>query len=123
MPLLRKKTAPAAKKAAASTPTPAPTTRTVAAFASGILLSPVLTEKTAHLSDRDVVVFRVAPSANRITVGQAFKEIYGVLPIKVNIQRTHGKERRFGRVAYRRADIKRALITLPKGKRVDVLAV
>jgi large subunit ribosomal protein L23 len=84
------------------------------------LLAPLVTEKSAHLTDQGVYVFKVPLSATRITVGKAFKELYKVTPAKVNIVRVHGKPHRFGRQISQRSDWKKALISLPKGQRVDI---
>lgn len=91
------------------------------AWALSTLGTPIFTEKTAHMSAHDVYVFRVAKDVNRITVKQAFNAIYGVMPKKVNILISHGKEKRTGRVISRRSDLKRAIITVPKGVKIDVV--
>lgn len=86
----------------------------------GTLLAPLVTEKSAHLADAGVYAFLVPVTANRVAVGQAFRELYKVIPVKVNIIRVHGKEHRFGGVASRQSDWKKALVTLPKGIKVDI---
>lgn len=96
--------------------------QTLSALAREVALVPLMTEKTAHLSALSVYVFRVANGANRIAVRQAFREMYGVLPIRVNIIRTHGKEKRFGRTVSRRADTKKAYVTVPAGTTLDLFA-
>lgn len=84
------------------------------------LLEPVVSEKTAHLSDAGVVVFRVANGVNRIEVRDAFKELYNVTPIKVNMINVRGHQMRFGRVRGRTKNYRKALITLPKGTTIDI---
>lgn len=93
---------------------------TATKLATKTLLAPVVTEKTAYLSDRNVITFKVAQKANRVAVRQAFRELYKVTPLSVNIINVRGKQVRFGRLSGRRQDYKKALITLPKGTRVDV---
>lgn len=92
----------------------------LSAFAVSILIAPIATEKSAKLSDASMVTFKVHPSANRVSVRQAFKEAYGVLPRKVNVMTVHGKEKRFGGRASRRSDWKKAIVLLPKGAAVNV---
>ncbi len=96
---------------------------TVSALAARTLLAPLVTEKTAHLTDSGVYVFRVALAANRVAVRAAFKELYKITPTSVNIIRVHGKESKSGRFTSRASDWKKALITLPVGSRVDIFAL
>ena len=105
------------KKAAAAK---APAARAMSSFASSTILAPIVSEKTAHLSDEDVMVFRVPTSANRIMVRQAVKELYKVSPLWVNIINVRGKTVRFGGREGRQSDIKKAIVKLPKGVRIDV---
>lgn len=84
------------------------------------LLEPIISEKTAALSDAGVLVFKVDKRANRIEVRNAFKELYKVVPRRVNIINIRGKAIRFGRTRGRQNDSKKALIYLPKGTRIDV---
>jgi large subunit ribosomal protein L23 len=119
------------KKAAKSSDTKAPVTKkkevktapkvtSATRLATRTLLQPIVTEKTASLSDANVITFAVHPKANRVAVRQAFRELYKVTPSKVNIINVRGKSVRFGRVRGKRQDYKKALITIPKGTRVDV---
>ncbi len=87
-----------------------------------VKLTPLMTEKTAHLAGSSVYAFKVLPSARRIAIGQAFKEMYGVLPTRVNILRVHGKTKRFGRVTAQRSDWKKAYIAVPAGTHIDLFA-
>lgn len=96
--------------------------RVLSALARAVALSPLMTEKTAYLSGSAVYAFRVASDANRVAVRQAFKEMYGVLPTRVNIVRVHGKEKRFGRTLSRQSDWKKAYVALPSGTTLDLFA-
>ena len=94
--------------------------KSISAFTAKTLLAPLVTEKAAHLADAGVYAFVVPLSANRVAVGQAFRDLYKATPVKVNIVRVHGKEHRFGGVTSRRSDWKKALITVKKGTRIDI---
>ncbi len=94
--------------------------RSVSTLAMRTILAPLATEKTAHLADRGVYAFLVAKDANRIAVRQAFRELYNVTPIKVNIVNTRGTMKRVGRFTGRGSDVKKALVTLPKGSHINV---
>jgi large subunit ribosomal protein L23 len=84
------------------------------------LLDPVISEKTAQLSDAGVVVFRVAKGVNRVEVRDAFRELYNVTPVKVNMINMRGHQMRFGRTRGRTKDYRKAMITLPKGVTIDI---
>lgn len=88
--------------------------------ATATILAPIVSEKTAQLSDHGVMVFRVAKDANRVMVRHAFRELYKVNPVRVNIVNVRGKRVRFGRQSGKRVDYKKALIQLPKGVRIDI---
>ena len=49
------------------------------------ILEPIVTEKTAKLSDDGVIVLKVAKHANKVMVRQAVRELYKVNPVKINI--------------------------------------
>lgn len=92
----------------------------ISKLATQTLLKPVVTEKSAKLSDQGVVVFEVPVGANRVAVRQAFRELYKVTPVKINIINVRGKRVKFGRVEGKRQNVKKALISLPKGTRIDI---
>ena len=111
------KKATKAKKSAAAPKTSA---KTLSSLTVKTLLAPIVTEKSAHLADAGVYAFLVPVAANRVAVRQAFRDMYKVTPVKVNIIRVHGKEHRFGSTLSRQSDWKKALITVPKGTRIDI---
>lgn len=113
---------PAVKKVAKKKAVEAKTVpnKIVTKLTANTLLAPLVTEKTAHLADAGVYAFIVPIAANRVAVGQAFRELYKVTPVKVNILRVHGKEHKFGRNISRRSDWKKALVTVSKGTRIDI---
>lgn len=85
-----------------------------------ILVKPLITEKGTVLNAENKYVFEVASGANKIEVAKAIKEVYGISPEKVNIVRVLGKNTRFGRTLGKRKDWKKAIVTLPKGKEIQV---
>ena len=85
-----------------------------------ILLRPYVTEKTAHSSSAGTYVFVVSSDANRLQVKHAIKGVYGVLPVSVRIQRIGGAVLRFRGIHGKQSDWKKAFVTLPKGKKIDV---
>ena len=94
--------------------------RVISTDLSGTIVRPLVTEKDAIIAHVGQYSFLVAPNANRVAVRAAIKAMYGVIPTSVNIQRVRGKFVRFGRTVGQRSDWKKAIVTLPKGKTIDV---
>jgi large subunit ribosomal protein L23 len=85
-----------------------------------IILRPLVTEKAAVMTSCNTYAFVVDKNATRIAVRLAIKKMYGINPVRVNIQNVEGKQKRFGRNVGKQQDWKKALITLPKGKTINV---
>jgi len=85
-----------------------------------ILVKPLVTEKATNLSGQNKYVFIVGINTNKIEVAKAIEEVYGVNPVGVNIIKMKGKQVARGRVAGRRKDFKKAIVTLKKGETIQV---
>ena len=85
-----------------------------------ILVKPLITEKAANLGSESKYVFAVSIEANKIEIAKAINEIYGIKPIAVNVIRVGGKKVRHGRIQGRRKNWKKAIVTLPKGKTINI---
>jgi large subunit ribosomal protein L23 len=92
-----------------------------------ILKSPVITEKSVILkedsteenSDRkagQVLTFKVERTAGKKDIKQAVEEIFNVKVASVRTINYEGKEKRRGRQVGRRANWKKAYVTLKKGE-------
>ena len=87
-----------------------------------VLHRPVVSEKTYALMDNHVYVFEVDIDATKIDVRHAVEQAFGVKVAKVNTLRRKGKtvrNRRTNRVG-RRDDMKRAIVTLAAGNKIDL---
>jgi large subunit ribosomal protein L23 len=84
------------------------------------ILSPVITEKGTLLSERNQVMFKVAMNATKPGIKAAVEQLFKVKVKAVNTLIVKGKEKRFKGVKGRRADVKKAVITLEAGHRIDV---
>ncbi|MEK7586753.1 MAG: 50S ribosomal protein L23 [Patescibacteria group bacterium] len=93
-----------------------------------ILVKPHVTEKATALatgkSDQPVYIFRVTKSANKKTVAGAVRRLFGVTPTRVNIINSpskkitvRGRGGRSGHVP----GFKKALITLKKGDKIEIV--
>jgi large subunit ribosomal protein L23 len=85
-----------------------------------ILLAPHVSEKGSKLADKNnQVVFRVVPSATKPEIKQAVETLFKVKVTSVRTLNQKGKNKRFGAMAGRRSDWKKAYITLAAGQEID----
>ena len=85
-----------------------------------VLLAPVISEKSYGLLDENKYTFDVHPKANKTQIKIAVKQIFNVEVINVNTLNRAGKRKRT-RFGYgRRKAVKRAIVTLRDGDRIDV---
>lgn len=85
-----------------------------------VLLRPVLTEKSTRLQSKSQYVFAVSPSVSKIEVREAVFSVYGVRPLHVTTRNVLGKVVRFGRTQGKQKSWKKAIVTLPAGKTIDI---
>jgi large subunit ribosomal protein L23 len=86
-----------------------------------ILIRPLLTEKITGLREKlNKIGFLVDRSANKIEVKQAAEEVLKVRVEKVHIVNVKGKKKRLGRHEGRRPHLKKAILSLKEGERVDL---
>lgn len=90
--------------------------------ARDVILRPVVSEKSYGLLDHGTYTFIVAPGSNKIEIRQAVEEIFGVNVVKVNTLNRPGKRKRNRRQPTfgRRADTKRAIVTLAEGQSIPI---
>jgi len=91
-----------------------------AAAGFGIMVSPLVSEKTAHIGTFDTYAFVVNQKTNKIEVKKAFKKMYGVNPIRVTSINVAARQKRFGRVTGTQSGFKKVFIRVPKGSVVNV---
>jgi len=87
-----------------------------------VIIRPVVSEKSYALLDQGVYTFLVAPGANKVEIRHAVETIFGVNVVKVNTVNRPGKRKRNrGRATFgKRADTKRALVTLATGQTIPI---
>jgi large subunit ribosomal protein L23 len=85
-----------------------------------IIRAPLISEKGSLLAENtQQVLFKVRPDANKIEVKKAVEALFKVKVVKVRMARYLGKVRRIGRNVGRRADWKKAYVTLREGDKID----
>ena len=85
-----------------------------------ILLAPVVSEKSYGLLDENKYTFLVDPRANKTEIKIAVEKVFGVKVTSVNTLNRQGKRRRTRYGYGKKADTKRAIITLAEGESIDI---
>jgi large subunit ribosomal protein L23 len=84
-----------------------------------IIVSPVVSEKSYNLLDRNWYTFLVHPDANKTEIKIAIEQIFDVRVITVNTSSREGKRKRTRTGWGKRKDTKRAMVKLADGDRID----
>ncbi len=77
-----------------------------------IILKPVITEKSMDGLQAGKYTFKVATDANKTEIKSAVEKLFGVKVAKVNTMNCTGHTKRVGRFVGKKADWKKAIITL-----------
>lgn len=89
--------------------------------AHAILIRPLLTEKMTELKEKqNKICFLVNPRSNKIEIKRAAEEVLKVKIDSVNIINTKGKRKRLGRYEGKRSDLKKAVLTIKKGEKLEL---
>lgn len=87
-----------------------------------ILLAPVASEKSYSLIDEGKYTFVVAPSANKTQIKIAVEQVFKVQVLSVNTLNRQGKRLRTRYGWGKRADRKRAIVTVAPGQKIDIFS-
>ena len=85
-----------------------------------VVVKPVITEKSTLVSEYNQVVFQVAKDSTKPQIKAAIEALYGVKVLAVNTMVVKGKTKRWRGQEYRRSDVKKAVVTVADGDRIDV---
>ena len=85
-----------------------------------ILISPVVSEKAYSLLDQNKYTFIVSPDANKTQIKIAVEQVFGVKVTAVNTANRQGKRVRTRFGVGKRADSKRAIVSVAAGDRIDI---
>ena len=86
-----------------------------------VLVKPLITEKSTLLQENGKYVFHVANRANKVQIREAVQKSFGVVVVDVNICRVRGKLKRYGPRLSRTPDMKKAIVTLRAGDRIQLI--
>jgi large subunit ribosomal protein L23 len=87
-----------------------------------ILLAPVVSEKSYALLDENKYTFLVSPDANKTEIKIAVEAVFDVRVTSVNTLNRKGKTRRTRSGTGKRADTKRAIVSVADGQRIDIFS-
>ena len=85
-----------------------------------VIISPVITEKATFASDRNQVIFRVAPHATKPQIKEAVEKLFDVKVRSVNTHIRKGKVKALRGSIGEQSPTKRAIVTLEEGHKIDV---
>lgn len=99
---------------------PAVVTQEGAGLAYKFIVKPWITEKTQELMTTDKYVFRLRAKTTKREAKVAIEKLYNVKVIGVNIVNIPSKKRRFGRYAGMKSAVRKAIVTLKKGDKIEI---
>jgi large subunit ribosomal protein L23 len=85
-----------------------------------VILRPVVSEKSYARLEQNRYTFVVSPDANKTEIREAVQSIWNVRVLKVSTLNRRGKSKRFRWTQGRRADEKRAVVTLAPGDSIEI---
>ncbi len=85
-----------------------------------VILSPVITEKATIASEKNQVMFKVSRTATKPQIKEAVEKLFDVKVKAVNTLVRKGKKKAFKGTLGQQSDVKKAIVTLEEGQRIDV---
>jgi large subunit ribosomal protein L23 len=85
-----------------------------------VILSPIITEKATNASERNQVMFKVSRNATKPQIKEAIERLFDVKVKSVNTLVRKGKHKAFRGRLGEQSDVKKAIVTLEEGHRIDV---
>ena len=85
-----------------------------------VIVAPVITEKAMTASERNQFVFKVRRDATKPQIKDAVEKLFDVKVTSVNTQLRKGKTKVFRGTRGHQQDVKKAIVTLADGHRIDV---
>jgi len=86
-----------------------------------VILEPVLSEKAYGSYAEGKYTFWVHPEASKTEIKNAVQQAFKVNVLDVNVLTVRGKKKRMGRYEGKRADRKKAIVTVAPGQKIEAL--
>ncbi len=84
-----------------------------------VLIRPLITEKTNAGMQDNKYTFIVPLNANKVEIRQAVETVFKVKVLDVNTVRVMGKIKRMGKYSGKRPDVKKAIVKVAPGQRIE----
>ena len=84
-----------------------------------VLIRPLITEKSNTGMQENKYTFIVPLNANKVEIRQAVESIFKVKVLDVNTIRVMGKVKRMGKHSGKRPDVKKAIVKVAPGQRIE----
>ena len=88
-----------------------------------IVLRPIISERSYDLINENQYTFEVIKQANKIEIGKAIEEIFGVTVLKVNTMNVKGKPKRVRYAKGYTRTWKKAIVTIAEGQTIEAFGV
>jgi large subunit ribosomal protein L23 len=85
-----------------------------------IIVAPVITEKATMASEANQVIFKVRKNATKPEIKAAVEHLFDVKVAAVNTLIRKGKRKTFKGTRGIQSDVKKAVVTLAEGHKIDV---
>ncbi len=85
-----------------------------------VIFRPVVSEKSYAGLEQNTYTFLVDPRANKTEIKEAIQKIWNVRVLSVNTMNRKGKVKRHRYTLGKRADQKRAVVTLAEGDSIEI---
>ncbi len=85
-----------------------------------VIVRPVVSEKSYAGLEQNTYTFLVDPKANKTEIKEAIQKIWNVRVLSVNTLNRKGKVKRRRFTTGKRADQKRAIVTLAEGDSIEI---
>ena len=90
--------------------------------ARDIIIRPIITEHSYDMIEKNKYTFEVARDANKIEIGKAVEELFGVTVKKVNTLNVKPKKKRLRMVQGYTRRWKKAMVTIAEGETIEIFA-
>ncbi len=97
-----------------------PAEKTEGTNVKSVLKQPWFSERATLLASRGKYIFLVAPEATKPAVRDEIQRRYGVRVTGVNMITLKGKMKHFGSKMGRRSGVKKAIVTLKAGDKIEI---
>ena len=85
-----------------------------------VIVAPLVTEKATFASEQNKVVFKVRKDATKPQIKAAVERLFDVKVLGVNTLLRKGKRKVFRGMRGQQADVKKAVVTLAEGDKIDI---